>query len=241
MIDSIYLAWQYIRFNKVKTLILIASITLIAFLPLSLEVLLAESERQLLSRAQSTPLLIGAKGSSLDLAMNSLYFNDEIPELLTMEASERIHDTDLALPIPLYVRFQARGFPIVGTSLDYFDFRELRIAKGQSLTMLGDCILGSKVAARLGIAAGDTLVSSPDNLFDLAGVYPLKMKVVGIFEPNHSADDLAVFVDLKTAWNIRITAKRYLTLHWWGLSGGMTPYLSNSRRSSGRTILPPPK
>jgi putative ABC transport system permease protein len=105
MIDSLYLAWQYIRFNKVKTIILVASITLIAVLPLALEVLLAESERQLLSRAQTTPLLIGAKGSSLDLAMNSLYFDDEVPELMTMEAADRVYDTELALPIPLYVRF----------------------------------------------------------------------------------------------------------------------------------------
>ena len=64
MIDSLYLAWQYIRFNKFKTIILVASITLIAVLPLALEILLAESERQLLNRAESTPLLIGVKGST---------------------------------------------------------------------------------------------------------------------------------------------------------------------------------
>lgn len=201
--NSLYLAWQYIRFNKVKTIILVASITLIAVLPLALEVLLAESERQLLSRAQTTPLLIGAKGSSLDLSMNSLYFDDEVPELMTMEAADRVYDTELALPIPLYVRFLARGFPVVGTSFDYFDFRGLEIANGQPLTMLGDCVLGAKVAARLGLAPGDSLVTSPENLFDLAGVYPLKMKVVGVLEPNHSADDLAIFVDLKTAWIIQ--------------------------------------
>jgi putative ABC transport system permease protein len=203
VIDSLYLAWQYICFNKVKTIILVASITLIAVLPLTLEVLLAESERQLLSRAQSTPLLIGAKGSSLDLAMNSLYFDDEVPELLTMEAADRVEVTALALPIPLYVRFQARGFPVVGTSFDYFDFRKLSIAAGQPLTMLGDCVLGDKAASRLGLAPGDSLVTSPENLFDLAGVYPLKMKVVGVLAPSHSADDLAIFVDLKTAWIIQ--------------------------------------
>ena len=201
--DSLYLAWQYIRFNKVKTIILVASITLIAVLPLTLEVLLAESERQLLDRAQSTPLLVGTKGSALDLAMNSLYFDDEVPEMMTMDASERIYDTQLALPIPLYVRFKARGFPIVGTTLDYFDLRKLTIAQGQPLTMLGDCVLGAKTAAQLGLGPGDELVSSPENLFDLAGVYPLKMKVAGVLAPNHSADDLAVFVDIKTAWVIQ--------------------------------------
>ena len=203
MIESLYLAWQYIRFNKIKTVILVASITLIAVLPLALEILLSESERQLLDRAESTPLLVGAKGSSLDLAMNSLYFDDEVPEPISMAAVERIHDTDLALPIPLYVRFQARGLPIVGTTFDYFDFRNLKIAQGHSLTMLGDCVLGAKAAARLGVGPGDNLVSSPENLFDLAGVYPLKMKVVGVLAPNHSADDLAVFVDIKTAWVIQ--------------------------------------
>ena len=170
--NSLYLAWQYIRFNKFKTIILVASITLIAVLLLALEILLAESERQLLDRAESTPLLVGAKGSALDLAMNSLYFDDEVPELMTMDAAERIDDTELALPIPLYVRFQARGLPIVGTSFDYFEFRKLTLAKGQPLTMLGACVLGAKAAEKLGIGPGDTLVSSPENLFDLAGVYP---------------------------------------------------------------------
>ena len=201
--NSLYLAWQYIRFNKFKTIILVASITLITVLPLALEILLAESERQLLDRAESTPLLVGAKGSALDLAMNSLYFDDEVPELMTMAAAERIYDTELALPIPLYVRFQTRGLPIVGTSFDYFEFRKLTLAKGQPLTMLGDCVLGAKAAEKLGIGPGDTLVSSPENLFDLAGVYPLKMTVVGVLAPNHSADDLAVFVDIKTAWVIQ--------------------------------------
>ena len=203
MMDSLYLAWQYIQFNKFKTIILVASITLIAVLPLILETLLTESERQLLDRAESTPLLVGAKGSALDLAMNSLYFDDEVPEMITMDASERIYDTELALPIPLYVRFKARGFPIVGTTLDYFDLRKLSIAQGQPLTMLGDCVLGAKAAAQLGMGPGDNLVSSPENLFDLAGVYPLKMKVAGVLAPNHSADDLAVFVDIKTAWVIQ--------------------------------------
>jgi putative ABC transport system permease protein len=39
-------------------------------------------------------------------------------------------------------------------------------------------------------------------LFDLAGVYPLKMRISGVLAPNSSADDEALFVDLKTAWII---------------------------------------
>jgi len=203
MFDSLYIAWKYIRFNKVKTAVLVACITLISFLPLALQLLLDESERQLMSRAATTPLVIGAKGSSLDLVMNTLYFGDEVPELIAMDASERVADTDLALPIPVYVRFNARGNPIVGTSLDYFDFRDLKISDGRQMAVLGECLLGSKAAEALKLKPGDSLVSSPESLFDLAGIYPLKMKVVGILEKSHTSDDLAVFVDLKTTWVIQ--------------------------------------
>ena len=37
----------------------------------------------------------------------------------------------------------------------------------------------------------------------MPGVYPLKMKVAGVLEKSHTPDDLAVFVDLKTAWIIQ--------------------------------------
>ncbi len=203
MLDSFYIAWKYISFNKVKTIVLVACVTLISFLPIALQLLLGESERQLMSRAVSTPLVVGAKGSSLDLVMNTIYFGDEVPELITMEASERVENTDLALSIPIYVRFKARGNPVVGTTLDYFEFRGLKIIAGRQMAVLGDCVLGAKAAESLDLKPGDSLVSSPESLFDLAGIYPLKMKVSGVLEKSHTADDLAVFVDLKTAWVIQ--------------------------------------
>jgi putative ABC transport system permease protein len=203
MIDSLYIAWKYIRFNKVKTATLVACITLISFLPIALQLLLVESERQLLSRAVSTPLVIGAKGSSLDLVMNTLYFDQEVPESISMASAKNVENMDLAIPIPLYIRFRARGNPIVGTTLDYFDFRSLKIAAGRQIAMLGECVVGANVSEKLGLKPGDSLVSSPESLFDLAGIYPLKMNIVGILESSHTTDDLAVFVDLKTAWVIQ--------------------------------------
>ncbi|MGB5537847.1 MAG: ABC transporter permease, partial [Thiogranum sp.] len=110
--------------------------------------------------------------------------------------------TDLAVAVPLYVRFQARGFPIVGTTLDYFDFRQLKLAAGTPFGLLGECVIGAAVAQKIGLKPGDSLLSSPESVFDLAGVYPLKMRVTGVLAPTHSADDLAVLVDVKTAWVI---------------------------------------
>lgn len=201
--DSLYIAWKYITYNRIKTAVLVACVTLISFLPFALQLLLNESESQLMSRAVSTPLVMGAKGSALDLVMNTLYFGDERPEAISMEAVNRIWDSDLALPIPMYTRFKARGYPIVGTTLDYFDFRRLKIESGRAMAVLGECVIGAGTAKELKLNPGDSLVSSPESLFDLAGVYPLKMKVVGVLEKRHTSDDLAVFVDLKTAWVIQ--------------------------------------
>lgn len=219
MIDSLYIAWRYVGFNKIKTLTLIGCITVIAFLPLALELLLSESERQLMARATSTPLVVGAKGSAVDLVMNTLYFTDELPEAIKFAEADRVEDSGLALPIPIYARFRARGYPIVGTSLDYFDFRGLQMEKGRQMAIVGDAVLGAIVAEELRLKPDEGVVSSPENLFYLAGVYPLKLNIVGVLKKSHTADDRAVFVDLKTAWIIE------------GLGHGHTDLLKSSDAS----------
>ena len=62
---------------------------------------------------------------------------------------------------------------------------------------------GQRLAQQLGLKPGDSLVSSPENLFDLGGIYPLKMKVVGVLNRTYTADDQAIFVDVKTTWVIQ--------------------------------------
>ncbi|MHC4992767.1 MAG: ABC transporter permease [Planctomycetota bacterium] len=202
MSSVLYLAWRYLAYHRVKTAVLVMSIALIAFVPAGLRVLVGQSERQLTARAVASPLLMGARGSPLELVLNSLYFSSDVPDTVPFGAVQEIADTGLAQAIPLHVRFRFREHPIVGTSLDYFDFRRLRIAEGGQLTRLGDCVVGAAVARRAGVGPGDHVVSSPENVFDLAGVYPLKMRVTGVLAATDTPDDQAVFVDLKTAWII---------------------------------------
>jgi putative ABC transport system permease protein len=200
--EALYLAWRYLAYHRIKTLILVTSITLIVFLPVGLNVLVGQSAAELTARAEATPLLVGAKGSPLELVLNSLYFESDAPELTSYGEVSRVAETGLAEPIPLYVRFRTRDRPIVGTTLAYFEFRKLRFAAGRAMAVLGECVVGARVAASLGIGPGDAMISSPESVFDLAGVYPLRMHVVGVLAPAHTPDDLAVFVDLKTAWII---------------------------------------
>lgn len=202
MSGAVYLAAQYLRFHAGRTAVLIAVVALILAVPAVVHLLLGASERQLTARAAATPLLVGARGSTLDLVMNGLYFTADRPPVTSIAASDEVWESGLATAIPLYVRFEAEGAPVVGTTLDYFDFRDLEIARGRGLAVLGEAVVGSEVARRVGLAPGDSVVSSPENLFDLAGAYPLRMSVVGVLAPTGSPDDRAVFVDLKTAWVI---------------------------------------
>ncbi|MEN8149431.1 MAG: ABC transporter permease [Planctomycetota bacterium] len=219
MRGALYLAGRYLASHPFKTAILVASITLILYLPGGLRVLVARSERQITSRAEATPLLVGMKGSPLELALNSLYFSADVPERATLAAADRVRDTGFAAAIPLYVRFRAGMDPIVGTSLDYFDFRKLRVAEGRLMTRLGDCVVGAAVAERRKLAPGGHVISSPESVFNLAGVYPLKMRVTGVLAPAGTPDDDAVFVDLPTAWVIEGLAHGHTDLSKPGAKG----------------------
>ena len=202
MTGIFYLAWRYLAFNRWKTSILVGSIMLIIYLPVGLNVVVEQSGEHLTARAEATPLLVGAKGSPLELALNSLYFSPEHPELIDYAEVTSVVDSRLADAIPLYVRFRSRTHPIVGTSLEYFSFRNLSFASGRPMAVLGECVGGATVAESLGVKPGDAVISSPETVFDLAGVYPLKMKVAGVLERAFTPDDEAIFIDVKTAWII---------------------------------------
>ncbi len=198
----LYLAWRYLAYNRGKTAVLVGSIMLVVYLPVTLRVLVARSAAELTARAEATPLLAGAKGSALQLALNALYFESAPPEPTTYAQFLRIQESGLARAIPLYAGFHARGHPIIGTTIEYFDFRGLSFEAGRAMAVLGECVVGAKVAEDIGIAPGDSVISSPQSVFDLAGVYPLKMRVSGVLARSFTPDDLAIFVDLKTAWVI---------------------------------------
>lgn len=197
-----YLAWRYLVHHRFKTGILVVAIALVMYLPAAVQLLVAETAEQLGARAEQTPLLAGAEGGELELVLKSLYFHGQQPAPVNYRLAEQLRVAAYGEVIPLYVRFSVRGAPIVGTEPAYFEKRHLRIEQGRPIALLGEAVIGSAVARSMGVGPGDFLVSNSENVFDIAGVYPLKMKVVGVLAPSYSADDEAVFVDVKTTWII---------------------------------------
>ncbi|MEM9409878.1 MAG: ABC transporter permease [Planctomycetota bacterium] len=202
----LYLAWKYICFYKFKTVVLLACLFLTLFLPIAIEILLSRFEESVVARAESTPIVIGPKGSRFDLTLRTLYFrmqNGESNALPTLRFGEvqEVDQAGLAKAIPIYSKYTASSYPIVGTNRDYFQLRQLEIANGDPLVQIGDCVIGNELAKKLGIECGDKLLSDMKSVISLAS-HPLKMHVRGILTANQSPDDWAVFVDLKTAWII---------------------------------------
>jgi putative ABC transport system permease protein len=206
--NAVYLAVRSVWWSKGRSVTVVLCLALTMWLPMTVRLLLNQFQSDILLRAESTPLLIGAKGSRIDLTLHGLYFDTLPPDSINMTEAEYVRESDFAQAIPLHIQYHTQdvddteGVPIVGTTVEYFEFRGLRLAQGRFLGMLGDCVLGANVAANMNLGPGDTILSAPQNAFNLAGDYPLRMNITGVLSPSHSPDDNVVFIDLKTAWII---------------------------------------
>ncbi len=194
------LARRSLAYARVRTTVLLVSVALTALLPLAVEGLLGAVSTQLTARADATPLLLGAPGSRFDLVLHALYFRGQVDAPLTMAVVDEVRTSGLATPIPLLGRATARGWPLVGTTPDYFRFRGLAVADGDLPFLLGECCLGADVAAQLGLRVGDKLLSDRRTVYAIDEGYPLRMPIAGVLAPSGGPDDRAVFVSMPTAW-----------------------------------------
>ena len=200
--SCLQLAWLYTARHVGRSALLAIALGLTLALPVVISTLMRQAEHELRARAADSPLVLGAKGSALELTLSTLYFRIRGVESIPVKQAAAVRATGLAETIPLYVRFHSQDAPIVGTTLAYFTYRHLHFAQGQTLLRLGDCVLGAHVAKARSLGPGSSIYSSPEQVFDLAGVYPMKLRVTGVLAETHTADDEAIFVDLKTAWII---------------------------------------
>jgi putative ABC transport system permease protein len=199
---TLRLAWRFVAFHRTRTIVLVACLALTISLPVSMRILVQRFEQQLTLRAESTPLVVGASGSRVDLVLHALYFRGQPPRESAMREVDRITNSGYATAIPVFARFRAGGFSLIGTTSEYFTFRQLRLARGNNLRRLGDCLIGSRVATERNLIPGDALLSEAESAFDPDGSFPLKMRVAGVLAESGTPDDEAVFVEIHTAWII---------------------------------------
>lgn len=203
MLDVVRLAWRFALFHRVRSLILTVCLAITFFLPLAVHRLTDYYQRMMVTRAAETPLVVGPQGSPTDLVLATLFFKGRTRDQLTMRPVRRLQQENRGVVIPLHLRYTAAGRPLVGASYEYFEFRRLRPARGALPQMLGDAVVGATVARELDLAPGDRLLSDQEmKTYDLRSAYPLSMRVTGVLKETGTADDLAVFTDIKTTWVI---------------------------------------
>lgn len=198
--NGFYLATRYIRFAPVRTLILVLGISVALGLPIFTAVLADRVESTLMARAQATPLILGHKGNEFDLTMTALYFKGQVKDKVPLKLRKEITDLEYGSAIPIDVSYSSNGVPIVGTSLEYFEQRNLTITHGRQFAVIGELVAGSQVADDFQLSIGDIVRSDLTNLYNIAGSYPTLLKVVGILETKGTSDDEAFFTDIKTVF-----------------------------------------
>ena len=195
------LAWKSLMHHKVRSLVLVLCIGLLGVLPLAVEGFLELYRTQLESRAAATPLVVGAPGSRSDLLIHSLYFRGAVESSIPMRVAQQVADQGQVIPIPLHLEGTVRNYPLVGTSPDYQNFRQLKIATGGPWPQkLSEAVIGSEVARKEELSVGDTVPTDAEELYDLGGGYPLVLKIRGVLAPTGTPDDEAIFVSLQTSW-----------------------------------------
>ena len=200
---AVHLAIRHLRHHAGRSLLIVLALSLVGFLPIAVDGVVDAGGRALRARAADTPLVAGASGAPIDLVLAALYFRKPPDRTMTLGSLEGLAADDLGTVLPIVMGDRVKKSPLVGVDPGYLDFRELRLGEGRWFAVAGECVLGAEVARREGLSIDDRITTEPREMFDLAGAYPLRMRVVGVLEPSGSADDGVVFVSPATAWIVQ--------------------------------------
>jgi putative ABC transport system permease protein len=200
IVGVFHLAFRHARHSAIRSLLIVACIALSIAIPLIIRVLSTSLSRHLNATAASTSLVIGAKGGRIDLVLATLYHRRAPSVRMTTGDWMRLRNSGIGGLIPLNAMFTAQGFPVVAIPPDYYALRGVRCASGELPVMVGEAALGWRVARRLGTGPGDHVFTDQAATYNIAAAPSIKLRVTGVLDATGTADDDAIFTDLKTAW-----------------------------------------
>ncbi|MEO6685655.1 MAG: FtsX-like permease family protein [Dyadobacter sp.] len=148
-------------------------------------------------------MVVGAKGSPLQLILSSIYQIDSPTGNIPLsEVNALKRNPFIKTIIPLSMGDNYHGFRIVGTTPKYVEHFQAKIREGTLFNKPMDVTLGSKVAKNAELKIGDTFASSHGLDSDGDAHNDKKYKVTGIFEPTGSVIDQLVLTNLESVWEI---------------------------------------
>ena len=153
--------------------------------------------------ARGIDLVVGAKGSPLQLILSSIYHIDAPTGNVPLrEVLPVIRSPFVGQAIPLGMGDSYQGFPIVGTTPEYLRHYSATLAAGRLWAAPYEVVVGSEVARRARLSVGQTFTSSHGLSEAGPGHTATPMRVVGVLAPSGSVVDRLVVTGLPTVWDV---------------------------------------
>ena len=152
-------------------------------------------------------LVIGAKGSPLQMILSSMYHIDAPTGNIKVGDARAFLNPKhplLKASVPLSLGDSYGGFRIVGTTHSFLDLYSTEIADGKIWERTFDVTIGSTVAAARGLKIGDSFQSTHGFIDDdaLAHEHETDFVVVGIFKPSGSVVDRLILTGFESIWEV---------------------------------------
>ncbi len=197
------ISWKNILDKKLNSFLCILLMTL-GIAMISLLMLLGKQlQDKFAKNISGIDLVVGAKGSPLQLILSSVYQIDNPTGNVYLDDVAAIAQNPLVKEmIPLSMGDNFQGYRIVGTNKKYFEHFKTQFADGQLFKKNLEVVLGGQTALNTGLKIGDTFASAHGLDSEGEKHADEKYKVVGILAFNNSVIDNLILTSLNSVWNI---------------------------------------
>ncbi len=199
-------SFSYLRARKLNTalnvLLLALGIATITLLMLAS----AQLEERMHRDARGIDLVVGAKGSPMQIILSSIYQLD-VPtgNIAWKQAQELARHRGVKQAIPLAMGDNFKGFRIVGTNHDYVVHYGAELREGRLWAAPLEAVLGAEVARDTGLSIGATF-SGAHGMGGGAGGEHLHdehpYRVTGVLRPTGTVADRIVLTDVSSLWAV---------------------------------------
>jgi putative ABC transport system permease protein len=195
------LLWAYLRARPLTTLLTVLLVALGMATVVIVTLVTKQAEARLSRDAAGVDLVVGAKGSPLQLVLAGVYHLDVPPGNVPLTALAELRANRLvARAIPLSLGDSFRGFRIVGTEREYLELHGASLARGRVFEAPMQAVIGARVAADAGLDVGARFVGShglapggPEHGDD-------PYDVVGVLAPTGGVVDRLILTPLESVW-----------------------------------------
>ncbi|MBB4080266.1 putative ABC transport system permease protein [Lewinella aquimaris] len=187
-------------------------------------------------------LVVGAKGSPLQLMMSSMYHISSPTGNVPLDGVKPFLNPEhpyIELGVPLALGDSYRGRRIVGTRPAFFDLYGAELGKGNMWTKPMDVVAGATAARELGLAIGDTFQSSHGLIEDddLTHRDAPEFRITGILAPTGTVADLILITPAESLWAVHDTHDHAEESHAEGTHYNVTGPLSAYTDRSITSVL----